>query len=226
MSNPFTIVLNNIEYPLQSNVEIKSNSDGSTIEISLRLPQNYPSSAFSQHSEEEKAYLQLSCGKQDDVTSYVFLDYIGVNSNYSEYLATDEERKAFKGLGRKMIQTAISLGIERQLLTSTQKIKTFVSGGKYAEDEMPDVNQTLTLFEKQYPTTFKKHLLNIQTNVKLGGVTEKELEEELVKVYCQIINNNQLVKYYEHYSFKQIGDTDIAVCMETTIGKMVQSFDK
>lgn len=229
MIDPFIIVLGDIKYQLKSEISVRTGDNGSTIEISLKLPDNYPITAFAQHKEIEKAYLQISFGDPKDQTSSAYIDYISVTSNYADHNATGEEKKALKGIGKQMIKTAIMTGLADKKLTLEQKIKVCASGGRYTEEEvgvyMKDPKDTMVAFEKQFPDAFRKLYDNVQTRVEIGCISAEEATKEIIKTCCQIINNNKLVEYYKKYGFQQVGENGVAVMMETTIQKIVESFE-
>ena len=136
---------------------------------------------------------------KDNKGAFLHSFYIKSKDTYGiENIISEEEINSLKGVGKFMLCSAISIGLENKYINMDTSIFLEADGGSCKDP---------SLFENQDLDFLKKYPLEIKEILKEYGV--KKLEDvpnsDLVFSICRIVSNSKLVNYYhKSYGFEDI----------------------
>lgn len=160
-------------------------------------PENYPNTDFKLNNDKKRiAYLQMDFSDVE-TKGYISLDFFYVyssKSNQRSKYATKEEMNLTKGLGKKILCSAINLLIDNKIVdTKTTMIKLNAAGGYCASEE--DVNYILRTFSEEKMNEYINIYINSHNKIKLLNSSPKEK----AMIICKAQDNIKLMKYYQEY---------------------------
>ena len=176
--------------------------DEKVISLYIDIPKKYKSKLtkyLSKNKEPFFGYLYMSWNKNNK-GSFLHSFYIKSKDTYGiDNIISEEEINSLKGLGKFMLCSAISIGLENEYINMNTSIFLEADGGSCKDP---------SLFENyDYNDFFKKYPLEIKEILKEYGV--KNLSDvprsDLLFSICSIVANSKLVNYYhKSYGFEDI----------------------
>jgi hypothetical protein len=176
--------------------------DEKVISLYIDIPKKYKSKLtkyLSKNKEPYFGYLYMSWNKNNK-GAFLHSFYIkSKDTDCIENIISEEEINSLKGLGKFMLCSAISIGLENEYINMDTSIFLEADGGSCKDP---------SLFENyDYKDFFKKYPLEIKEILEEYGV--KNLSDvprsDLLFSICRIVANSKLVNYYQKsYGFEDI----------------------
>ena len=199
--------------------------DEKAISLYIDIPKKYKSKLtkyLSKNKEPFFGYLYMSWNKNNK-GAFLHSFYIKSKDTYGiDNIISEEEINSLKGLGKFMLCSAISIGLENKYINMDTSIFLEADGGSCKDP---------SLFEKyDYNDFFEKYPLEIKEILKEYGV--KNLSDvprsDLLFSICGIVENSKLVNYYsKSYGFEDIsGGRGSGVLMKSNISNIYNSCGK
>jgi hypothetical protein len=167
--------------------------DEETVSLKVPFPDDYPDTEFRQTSEFIAELLLSYKTKRNTMTLHMFY----VHSVHSDY-ATADEKRAVKGLGKRMLCHVLSMLLARKSITQDTILSLEASGGRFDDDMVSCVMQMFTKAEVEefladFPTT-------IDNIVEDMGIEWKAIPwRDKAELKCMYDENQKLVRYYKTY---------------------------
>jgi hypothetical protein len=164
----------------------------------IDFPDNYPDTPFRRaydHICELNAFLNT---RRDELGIRSFYVY---TSRHISRLASREERRLTRGLGRDMLCMLTRYLLEEGLVTEDTRVELEASGGKCFEEDL----ETFDMSEEEMDRVLARFPDNVQDEIdhkrRKGLLPELTLEEKKQWV-CAYTENQFLVEYYERYGLQ------------------------
>lgn len=199
------------KFPLSFEFEIRNGSFKGFIPI----PENYPKTPI---TERYKKFGLIDITISDDL----FIEYLGliVNEGDKRLLATDEEKLAFKGVGKQILCLSLQLILFKyDNLSKDTNVLLEAYGERCSKQYMPDVYKTKALHdlikEAVSVNPHGAYIIAKQMKIKIAPVGEEKkllllykkfplrFDENLIRLQaCSIIENDKLIEYYKSLGFR------------------------
>jgi hypothetical protein len=225
------IEYNNIKYRLHFKFTLSEDD----IHITIPFPDGYPNTKYKRNRIDDFNYYKgvsdetepSGFGKLEmnvEGTNDLFLLGFYINTTFKNLrnLATIEEKKATKGLGKEMLCFACKIMVDEGYINLNLpcKISLEAGGGECTGEEI-DRDEKESLIKK---IELDMLLSDIQRDYKnsyewfMSTLNEKERNEvyrDIIEFYCNAKENLKLIKYYEQYGLRVTDDSDpLGVVME------------
>jgi hypothetical protein len=179
-----------------------SSDDAGFVSIKVPFPDDYPPTTFRQTSD-AIAELLLSYKTKDD-TAILHTFYVHPAGSLD---ATSAEKRAVKGLGKRMLCHAVRFLLTRGSITLDARLSLEASGGRFDDDMvnrmMHDHTEVeLDAFLMDFPTS----IANLVEDLRLDWIDIPLVEKAALR--CMYDENQKLVRYYKTYGLQVLPHLD------------------
>ena len=164
--------------------------------IQVPFPENYPQTAFRQTSETIAELLLSYSTKQNNATLHAFYVHPVGSSD-----ATSAEKRAVKGLGKRMLCSALRRLLTRGSITPSAQLSLEASGGRFDDDMVDRMMQLHTEADiNAFLSNFPISMTNLIDDLRLDWMDIPLREKAALR--CMYDENQKLVQYYKTYGLQ------------------------
>ena len=177
--------------------------------VNIPFPASYPDTSF-RRAHDEMATMLLSYNR---LRNAAFLYAFYVHAAESD-LATSTEKSAVKGLGKRMLCHTIHMLLERDEMTNDTVVSLEASGGMSNEEMVRMTMQRHTEAELDvFLSIFQEARVDEYIDERvhgMGGNMDNHRFRAKATIWCEYVNNQRLVRYYNTYGFNSIRSRETA----------------
>ena len=206
----------------------------------IPIPENYPKTPITERHK-KFGHIDISISEKD-----LFIEYFGltINEGGNRLLATEEEKTAFKGIGKQMLCLSLQLILFKfDTLSNDTIISLESNGGRCTTQYIPDNYKTKDVYnlmkEAMSVNPYAAHIIlkklksdkfkiaSVGNNKKLLFLYKTYpslFNEDVVRIQaCSIIENNRLIEYYKNLGFRLEGYYKgvVMASMSCKVGEML-----
>ena len=194
-------------------------SSGRRFVVRIDFPDNYPPTPLRQENEQLGELVAMIDSNNDEL----YISSFAVNtSRHLSRLATREERRMTRGLGKQMLCLLANHLVDQGLADENTGVMLEASGGKCFEEDLED----FTMSEREMDRILARFPMNVNDEYEvkrdLGLRPELTLQEKKEWV-CAHLENQMLVEYFQRYGLQPEEDPQdmFYTVMRGTIGQIL-----